>query len=76
MAIHDLLNLCDFEVIAVEDCRAAIVLLSASTTHKFDLVMLDLFNASEVTAFDVLQFMKSDYKLQNIPAVITSSIND
>ena len=76
MAIVDLLGLCQFEVVSVEDCKAAVLQFSAPQSKPFDLVLLDFVSSGDITTIDLLFFMKSDIKLQHIPTVITTTHND
>lgn len=63
MAIVDLLGLCEFEVVSVEDCKAAVVQLAAPQSKPFNLVLLEFVASGEITTIDLLCFMKSDIKL-------------
>lgn len=54
MAIIDLLGLCEFEVVAVEDCKAAVVQLAAPWSKPFNLVLLDFISSGELTSIELL----------------------
>jgi PleD family two-component response regulator len=70
-ALLDLLTMCGYEAITVENGKQAMEQLK-NELNEFDLVLLDLY-MPEMDGFEVLTHMQEDERLQLIPIVVMSS---
>ena len=59
LALLDLLTICKYDVVAVENGKLAIDALKEEKDKLFDLVLLDLY-MPEMDGFEVLQTMQED----------------
>jgi NIMA (never in mitosis gene a)-related kinase len=71
LALLDILSMCEYETVAVENGRFAMEQLNNENNH-FDLVLLDLY-MPEMDGFDVLSHMKENPRLSQIPVVVMSA---
>ena len=71
LALLDLLTMCDYEAIPVENGRQAMEQLN-NELNDFDLVLLDLY-MPEMDGFEVLSKMHNDERLSQIPVVVMSA---
>lgn len=71
LALMDILSMCEYETIAVENGRIAMEQLNNKNNH-FDLVLLDIY-MPEMDGFEVLTLMKEDPRLKCIPVVVMSA---
>ena len=71
LALLDFMDLCDFQAVGAEDGRVALEELR-KTDADFDLLLLDLV-MPEINGFEVLQQMKDDENLREIPVVVMSA---
>ena len=71
LALMDVLTMCEYECIAVENGKLAMDELK-NENNDFDLVLLDLY-MPEIDGFEVLSLMQEDERLKEIPVVVMSS---
>ena len=71
LALLDILSMCEYEAVAVENGKLALEELK-NETNDFDLVLLDLY-MPVMDGFELLSIMQEDEKLREIPVVIMSS---
>ncbi len=71
LALMDILQLCEYEVAAVENGRLARDELLKDNQH-FDIVLLDLM-MPEMDGLELLKLMKSQEKLRDIPVIMMSA---
>jgi len=72
MALLDILTLCDYNAIPVENGIQALEQLK-NENNEFDLVLLDLY-MPEMDGFEVLARMQEDERLSQVPIVVMSSM--
>lgn len=73
LALLDILSMCEYEAVAVENGKQALEELK-NETNDFDLVLLDLY-MPVMDGFELLSIMQDDDRLKEIPVVIMSSEN-
>jgi len=71
LALLDILSMCDYETVAVENGRIAMEQLK-NENNNFDLVLLDIY-MPEMDGFEVLTLMQEDPRLSQIPVVVMSA---
>ena len=71
LALMDVLTMCEYECVAVENGKLAMDELK-NENNDFDLVLLDLY-MPEIDGFEVLSLMQEDERLKEIPVVVMSS---
>lgn len=71
LALMDILTMCEYETIAVENGRLAMEQLN-NENNNFDLVLLDIY-MPEMDGFEVLTLMKENERLKDIPVVVMSA---
>lgn len=74
LSLIDILNLSNFDPTPVENGKQALEALQ-DESNVFDLVLLDLL-MPEMTGKDVLEAMKKDDRLKQIPVVVMSAQDD
>ena len=67
----DILTMCEYETVAVENGRMAMEELN-NENNNFDLVLLDIY-MPEMDGFEVLTVMKDNPRLKDIPVVVMSA---
>ena len=67
----DILTMCEYETIAVENGQTAMDQLN-NENNNFDLVLLDIYKP-EMDGFEVLTLMKENPRLKDIPVVVMSA---
>ena len=71
LALMDILTMCEYETIAVENGQTAMDQLN-NENNNFDLVLLDIY-MPEMDGFEVLTLMKENPRLKDIPVVVMSA---
>ena len=71
LALLDFMSLCKFNTVEAENGRIALDEMR-KPENDFDLVLLDLM-MPEMNGYDVLEAMKDDPKLSEIPVVVMSA---
>ena len=71
LALLDFMYTCNYEVTAAENGKLCLEELR-KPGPPFDLLLLDL-QMPEMDGFEVLQIMKGDEQLKNIPVIIMSA---
>ena len=71
LALLDLLTMCNYDAIGVENGKLAMEQL-VMEQDNFDLILLDLY-MPEMDGFEVLTRIQEDHVLKNIPTVVMSS---
>lgn len=73
LALYDLLEMCGYQVVAVEDGAQCLEELRKED-NDFDLILLDLFMPdTPMDGFEALNIIMNDDKLKNIPLVVMSA---